>query len=152
MAETVSKDQKVPQTAFRKQLPWLVLTALVGLGLAVTVGLYSSRMMMRPSSAGAAQLAAAQSGTVLNIAVEVTAVPSPDLLDAQLLIGQGSNYIRTSEMVQIQLQPDTQVSMGNKSELRPGAILQVSAVKRDPGRNQLAAKRLVILTGYVQVH
>lgn len=152
MTETGPKDQTMPQAASRKQFPWLVMTVVVGLGLAVSAGLYSSRMMVRPPPAGAAQLAAAESGTVLNIAVEVTAVPAPDLLDARLLDGQGANYIRTSEMVQIQLQPDTRVSMGNKSELRPGAILQVNAVKRDPGRNQLTAKRLVILTGYVQVH
>ena len=139
------------QTASRKSSLWLVVAVLVGVGLAVAAGLYSSRAMMRAPTAGAAQLAAAQSGTLLSIAVEVTATPAPDLLDARLLERQGSLFMRTLEMVQIRLQPSTQLSMGDKSELLPGAVLQVDAVTRDPGANQLVANRVVILTGYVQV-
>lgn len=139
------------QAASRKSLLWLVVAVLVGVGLAVAAGVYSSRVMMRAPTAGATQLAVARSGARLSIAVEVTATPAPDLLDARLLERQGSLFMRTPEVVQIRLQPTTQLSMGDKSELRPGAVLQVDAVARDLGANQLAAKRVVILTGYVQV-
>lgn len=130
---------------------WLALAVLVGLGLAVAAGFYSSRVMMRTPTAGATQLAVAQSGTLLNVAVEVTAILSPGLLNARLLDVQGSEFIRTPETVQIQLQSGTELSMGNMRDLRPGAVLQVSAFKRDLGANLLTANRVVILTGYVQV-
>lgn len=145
---TRSEDQ---QATSPKSPLWLALAVLVGLGLAVAAGFYSSRVMMRAPTAGVTQLAAAQSGTPLNIAVEVTAIPAPGLLDARLLDSQGSEFIRTPETVQIQLQSGTEVSMGNMRDLRPGAVLQVNGVKRDPGASLLTANRVVILTGYVQV-
>jgi hypothetical protein len=69
-----------------------------------------------------------------------------------LLDKQGSDYKRTSEAVHIHVPAATPIIMGKYQDLRPGAVLQVSALTQGADKRRLEARQLVILTGYVQVH
>ena len=147
-----STESQAPRPANLKHAVWLPLTVFAGLAFAVAAGIYSSRMMMLSSTADAKQLAAAAAGTSLDVAVEVTALPSPDVLDALLLDKQGSDYRRTAEVVHIHVPAAVPVVMGRYRDLQPGAVLQVSALSQGADKRRLEAKQLVVLTGYVQVH
>lgn len=152
MNEPESGDRGNAKSLSRKFGIWLPLAVVVGLILAVVAGSYSRLTMRMPLTAGASALAAVPAGTVLNLIVEVTAIPSPGVLNARVLDKDGARYVRTRENVQLDWQADTRMNMGNRDDVRPGAILEVSAQAQGRNSKRFSARSLTVLTGYVQVH
>lgn len=152
MTETESRSAEAPKIFPLQQVIWLPVAVFAGLVFAVAAGIYSSRSMMLKPTANAAQLGTAQNGQTLEVAVEITAVPAPNLLEARLLDKQGTDYRRSGTLLHVHLGAGTALVMGKQEDLRPGAVLQVSAASSGADKTQLDARQLVVLTGYVQVH
>ncbi|HEV2112190.1 MAG TPA: hypothetical protein VGT99_12605 [Gammaproteobacteria bacterium] len=129
---------------------WLPIMVLLGLAFAVAAGLYSSRMMVRPQPVAAPAIAAADSGTALDVVVEVTGSSAGDVT-ARLLDKRGDAYVRGADSLQLHLVPEVKFAMGNRGDLKPGAVLQVHGILESASRRLLDAEQVVFLTGYVKV-
>ncbi len=99
---------------------WIVLAVVV----AVAASLYAGHAMMAPTS-----------GAML----EITSVSPAGTFAGRVLKKEERGYARTRALLRVPLGPGTRFVMGDRSDLRPGAVVQVSG------------DRIVILTGYVRV-
>ncbi len=129
---------------------WLPMLVFVGLALAIAAGLLSSRMMLRAAPPAANAIGTADSGTPLDMVVELTGSSAGDLT-ARLLAKHGDGYVRSADSLQIHLMPDVKLAMGGRADLRPGAVLQVHGILESSSRRLLDAEQLVFLTGYVKL-
>jgi hypothetical protein len=130
---------------------WLPLVVLLGFIFAVAAGLYSSRMMVLNKPVGAAEIGTGSPGTSLDVAVEVTSLSAAGDVTARLLGKRGDAYARTASVLEIHLMPEAKFVMGGRSDLKPGAILQVHGILESAERKLLDAEQVVFLTGYVKV-
>jgi tetrahydromethanopterin S-methyltransferase subunit A len=101
----------------------------------------------------AAELAAATPGMTVNVALAITGLPAPDLLDGDLLEADEaepfSAFRRTEQKVQVQWSPTTQFAMGEAADLHIGALVRVRGTL---GASRLIeAERLVILTHVARI-
>jgi tetrahydromethanopterin S-methyltransferase subunit A len=100
-----------------------------------------------------AELTAATPGMVVNVALAITAMPAPDLLDGELLQADEaepfSAFRRTGQEVQVRWSPTTQFAMGEAADLQIGALVRVRGTLGE-GR-QIEAERLVILTRVARI-
>ena len=129
---------------------WLPMLVLLGLALAVAAGLLSSRMMTRGASPAANAIGSADSGTPMDMVVELTGSSAGDLT-ARLLVKRGDGYRRGPETLQLHLVPEVKLAMGGRADLKPGAVLQVRGILESSSRRLLDAEQVVFLTGYVKV-
>ncbi len=84
------------------------------------------------------------------VVVEITSMPAPRCSSAtSCKTASDSTSRRTSETLNITFTPNTNVVMGQASDVKPGAIIQISGLRSDA--HTLIAQRVVILTGYVSV-
>lgn len=101
----------------------------------------------------AAELAAATPGASVNVALAITGVPAPDLLDGELLEADEADpfsaYRHSGQRVQVRWLPTTQIVMGEAADLQVGALVRVRGTL---GENRLIeAERLVILTRVARI-
>lgn len=129
---------------------WLPMLVLLGLALAVAAGLLSSRMMTRGASPAANAIGSADSGTPMDMVVELTGDSAGDLT-ARLLAKRGDAYVRGADTLRIHLMPDAKLMMGGRADLKPGAVLQLHGILESASRRLLDAEQVVFLTGYVKV-
>lgn len=129
---------------------WLPMLVLLGLALAVAAGLLSSRMMTRGAPPAANAIGSADSGTPMDMVVELTGSSAGDLT-ARLLVKRGDGYRRGLETLQLHLVPEVKLAMGGRADLKPGAVLQVHGILESSSRRLLDAEQVVFLTGYVKV-
>ena len=129
---------------------WLPMLVLLGLALAVAAGLLSSRMMTRGTPQTANAIGTADSGTPMDMVVELTGSSAGDLT-ARMLVKRGDGYLRGADTLQLHLMPDAKLMMGARGDLKPGAVLQVHGILESSSRHLLDAEQLVFLTGYVKV-
>ena len=127
---------------------WLPAAVIGGLALAIAAGSVSTNSMVL-TQANASELDSLQAGSSAEVAVEVTAMPSPGFFDGRLLEKQDSGYRHTDEILHFRFADDVTVAMGQRSDVKVGAILSVEAMPTGPDTTELEAKRVVILTGYV---
>lgn len=127
-----------------------LLLAGVAAALLVPFLLVSARMGTNQAPATVRQFALASPGARITLVLEVTALPSGALLTGTLLRQDGgAAYARTGQGVTVRW--DTaQLVMGRSSDIRRGAVLQVSG--RLDGGGALVASQMVVLSGVVQVH
>jgi tetrahydromethanopterin S-methyltransferase subunit A len=96
----------------------------------------------------AAELAAAKPGIMVNLALAITDLPTPDLLDGDLLEADEaepfSAFRRTEQEIQVHWTPTTQFAMGEAVDLQVGALVRVRGALGASRR--VDAERLVILT------
>jgi tetrahydromethanopterin S-methyltransferase subunit A len=101
----------------------------------------------------AAELAAATAGMPVNVALTITGLPAPDLLDGELLQADEAEpfgaYRRSEQKVQVQWSPTTQFAMGEAADLQIGALVRVRGTL-DESR-LIEAERLVILTNVARI-
>ena len=100
-----------------------------------------------------AELAAATPGMTVNVALIITGLPAPDLLDGELLQPDEAEpfgaYRHTEQKVEIRWSPTTQFAMGEAADLQVGGLVRVRGVL---GANRLiGAERLVILTQVARI-
>jgi hypothetical protein len=101
----------------------------------------------------AAELAAATPGMAVNLALAITGLPAPDLLNGELLQADEaepfSAFSRTGESVQVHWSPTTTFAMGEASDLQIGALVRVRGALSE--RRFVEAERLVILTRVARI-
>jgi hypothetical protein len=101
----------------------------------------------------AVELAAATPGMAVNLALAITGLPAPDLLDGELLQADEaepfSAFRRTGQEVQIHWSPTTQFAMGEATDLQVGALVRVRGALSE--RRFVEAERLVILTRVARI-
>lgn len=95
-----------------------------------------------------AQLQATAPGTTVDVVMAVNGLPAPDVLDGMFLESDEaepfSAYRRTGRALHIRWSPETQIVMGDSSDLRAGALVRA---RGSLGKGDLVdAGRLVILT------
>lgn len=149
-----SRQTNVSQRARRRRsrLRFLLLGLFIAAGIAA---LFLPFLLLRNMmSSGtplqtARQFALASPNAQTNIALEVTSLPTSTLLTGTLLQKNADDsYSRTDQKVTVQWNA-AQFVMGNSSDVKQGAILQVDGRVGDNG--VLRASQVVILTGIVQV-
>jgi hypothetical protein len=106
---------------------------LIGLLLAIAAAFFATRAMMAPAPA--------------DVMVELT-LAQPGVLTGRLLKKGPQDYVRTSQLVHMSYAAATRFVMGDRSSLRPGAIVEIS---RAAGQPAGVASRIVVLTDYVRV-
>ena len=101
----------------------------------------------------AAELAAATPGAPINVALAITGLPAPDLLDGELLQpdeAEPFNAFRRAAMaVQVRWSEATQFAMGEAADLEVGALVRARGVLDE--RHLVEAERLVILTRVARI-
>jgi hypothetical protein len=99
------------------------------------------------------ELAAATPGMAVNVALAITGLPAPDLLDGELLQADEaepfSAFRRTRQEVQVRWPPTTQIAMGEVADLHIGALVRVRGTLGE--RRLVDAERLVILTRVARI-
>lgn len=100
-----------------------------------------------------AELAAAIPGMTVNVALAITGLPAPDLLDGELLQADEAEpfnaFRRTGQEVQVHWMPTTQIAMGEAADLQIGALVRVRGTLGE--RRRVDAERLVILTRVARI-
>jgi tetrahydromethanopterin S-methyltransferase subunit A len=101
----------------------------------------------------AAELAAATPGMAVNVALAITGLPTPELLNGELLQADEaepfSAFRRIGQEIQVRWSPTTQFAMGEGSDLHVGALVRVRGALDE--RRLIEAERLVILTHVARV-
>jgi tetrahydromethanopterin S-methyltransferase subunit A len=101
----------------------------------------------------AAELAAATPGMAVNLALAITGLPTPGLLDGELLqVDEAepfSVFHRTEQKVQVHWSPTTQFAMGEAADLQIGALVRVRGALGE--RRLVEVERLVILTHVARI-
>jgi hypothetical protein len=101
----------------------------------------------------AAELAAATPGATVTVALAITSVPAPDLLDGELLQADEaepfSAFRRSTQKVQVHWSPITPFAMGEAADLQVGALVRARGTLGK--RRLIEAERLVILTRVARI-
>ena len=122
---------------------------LVLLACLALAAMWAGRSMkMKAQAAGPAPLLVLKPGEVAKIVFEVTAMPSDNDLTGKLLEKQDeTHYTRTATEVELIPVAKTAIVMGNRADIRKGAILHVTGTLDE--NHILHANQLVVLTEYV---
>jgi hypothetical protein len=100
-----------------------------------------------------AELDVAIPGSAINVALAITGLPAPDLLEGELLQADEaepfSAYRRTGREIQVHWSPAIQFAMGEAVDLQIGALVRVRGTLGDLRR--VDAERLVILTSVARI-
>jgi tetrahydromethanopterin S-methyltransferase subunit A len=101
----------------------------------------------------AAELAALTLGMAVNVALSISGLPAPDLIDGELLQPDEAEpfgvFRRAGQKVQVHWGPTTQFAMGEAADLQVGAVVRARGTLGD-GR-VIEAERLVILTHVARI-
>lgn len=145
-----STDRKQQQRSSRG--PLLLGLLIVGVLAAIVIPFYLgfSNMMGGSAPQTAQQFASSSPGSQAKVAVEVISVPSQTLLTGNLLQkNSDGTYSRTGKTVQVKWSSTTSLAMGSSSDVKVGAIIQVSGLL--DANDVLTAGQIVILTNFAQL-
>jgi len=105
-------------------------------------------MKMKAQAAGPAQFLVLRPGEVAKIVFEVSAMPSDNDLNGKVLEKQDeTHYTPTATEVEVITGAKTAIVMGNRADIRKGAILHVTGTLDE--NHILHANQLVVLTEQV---
>ena len=137
-----------PQRSYGPLLPGLfVIGGVAIVGMLLYLG-YST-MVGGSAPQTAQQFAGSPLGSPVQIAFEVTSMPSSSLLKGNLMQKNADgSYSRTGRTLSVKWNA-SKVVMGSSSDVKVGAILQVSGAL--DAHDVLTASQIVILTGLVQL-
>ena len=106
--------------------------------------------MMDTASLSKTQFDGIAVGGQVEVVFEITSMPSDKLLVGNFLEPASDGaYRRTPDTLNITLATDTSIVMGQTSDVKPSAVIQIRGQRSDT--HSLTAQRIVILTGYVTV-
>jgi hypothetical protein len=130
----------------------LAVVTVVGVGF-VALAFLGESIMRRAESMQTADTAgtfdAAKPGDTVKLVVRVTSV-QPRTLEATLLTRQTESvYAAMATNLRAQWSPAAKFVMGAETDLKPGSIVDV--IGSVNGDRSVAARELVILSGYVRV-
>ncbi|HJP78301.1 MAG TPA: hypothetical protein VJ914_28770 [Pseudonocardiaceae bacterium] len=140
---------------------WVLIAALVVLAIAIW-GAYSMRgggggPMFGSAPAQTSQAAAPATsdqptGQLVRVVVKVDQIDSPTALHGHVATqnSQGA-YAATDQQIEVDHPADAQVAMGSASDLKAGALLQISGTSTtdSQGKRTIHASEIVNLTGFV---
>lgn len=117
----------------------------------IAIPFYVGRMMMGGSPPQTAQqFALASPGTTMNVALQVISLPGTALFEGTLLQkNDDDSYSQTSQSVSVRWNPSQSVTMGNSSDIKIGALLQVHGTLDT--HNLLIADQIVVLTNFIHI-
>src|SRR5437016_5413282 len=118
----------------RKRWPLIALVAiLIMAGVAAIIAAQGAfRNMMNPTSLSKAQFDAVAPGGQVEVVFEITVMPSDKLLVGNFLDpASGGAYRRTADTLNVALAADTSVVMGQLSDVKPGAVIQIRGQRTD---------------------
>lgn len=131
----------------------LSLALLTGLGIAIAIvgfDFFDRMEAMQPRGDSATALSSAQIGEPVKAVLEISKNSAGNPLSGNVLQGvDGSRFRWTRQVLQVSLATTTRFVMGNRVDISPGAVIQVSGTATAPGT--VHATQIVILTGYVSV-
>lgn len=104
---------------------------------------------MKASSLSTAKFNAIATAGQAEVVVEITSLSSDRLIVGNFLEPTDGAYRRTPDTLSATVTSDTPVMMGQKSDVRPGAIIHIRG--RRTGSHSMMAERIVILTGHIAV-
>jgi len=131
----------------RGQLLLAAVTAAVI--TAVAIPRVAMRRMMDARTATEDALATAAPGERVDVAIEIASANEESLSGVLLERVADARYRRTQRTVAMRWTAATQLVMGSRDEIRPGAVVQARG--RLCAGAALDADRLVVLTGHVEV-
>lgn len=136
----------------RDQQRWLARAGLIAILLIVAAAAAASMMAMRSMRAQpitAAELRRSAPVKPVDVAIEITAAQGARYSGRLLESSGKSRYRRTATALSFTLRDDVQLVMGDRADLRPGAVVMA----RGRLRNSTLANvdRVVMLTGYVDI-
>lgn len=135
-----------------KRWPIIILVAilLIAGGLAVFAALGAFGKMMTMPNSSKTQFDTLAISDPVQLVFEITSIPSDKQLVGNLVESASDNvYHRTAETLTVTVAPDVNIVMGQTTDIKPGAVIQVQGRRTDT--RSVAAQRIVILTGYVNV-
>ncbi len=127
----------------------LMLGVLAALG-AIFVWRGATRAeKMQPEPSSKSQFVQLTAQGTAKIVIEILTVGQQEIRGRLLEKQDETHYLRTDNPVEIKRSAATVVVMGEAADIRPGAILHVTgALGTD---HSVEARKIVILTGYLQV-
>jgi hypothetical protein len=137
---------------------WLMVSlvgvaAVIGLGVAVMAASDRSGSATHRRSGmtlGGTLPAAPSAGQAVSVAILVTGLPESGVLDATVLEAAGDGSLRrTPSSMIVRFSPNITVAMGDRSQVKRGALLQVDG-QTEPG-GLVRADRLTVLTGFASM-
>ena len=134
--------------------PLLLGVLVLALLVAIAIPIYFAGNIMNMSGSApenATQLKSASQGSQATIALEVTSVNANNTLLAGNLLQKNSDgsYTKTQQTDQVQVQNTTSFTMGSSTDMKAGAVLQISG--RTGQNNIVNADQIVVLTNVVHV-
>lgn len=146
-----SAGQKPPQRSSRG--PLLLGLLILGIIAAIAIPLYlgfSNMMGGGPAPQTAQQFTASTPGSQVKVMVQVTGLSSQTRLTGNLLNkNSDGTYSPSGQEVSVNWDPAHSVTMGSSSDVKVGAILQISGPLGTD--NVLTASQVVVLTSFVQI-
>jgi hypothetical protein len=130
----------------------LLVISLVILLLLVAAVWRASRVMhsMTVVADSAKEMRQAKPETKTRVVVEIADVDGNGLIHGTLLEKKTEElYARTQTSVTAQWSSNTKMVMGNREDVRKGAVVHITGERGSDGR--IEAEQIVILTGYVKV-
>jgi hypothetical protein len=131
--------------------PWIALTLAV-LVLIAGAALYvtcRSSGMQRAAAATEAPFASLNPGDAAKLVLRLDSLTADGADATNLQKESETKYRCTPEKIYVAFSATTPIVMGNHEDIRPAAVAHVTGVV---GKNhELAAEKIVVLTGYVQV-
>jgi hypothetical protein len=147
-AKASSDGKQRQRTSLGLLLLGLFVIAIVA-AIAIPLYLGFSQMMGGSAPQTTQQFTASTPGSHATIVVEVTSVPSQTLLTGNLLQKNADGtYSRAGKTVSVQWTAKS-VVMGSSSEVKVGALIQVSGVLGTT--DVLIARQIVVLTDFVKL-
>jgi hypothetical protein len=145
-------ETKKEQATTRGRVGWFVLIAVMVL-LAI-FAVWKSASMSKSMSAAAAsdekQVLQSTPGTKTKFVVEIGEPSAEGTIRGKLLEKKTEEiYARTATAVTVQFNAQTNIVMGKKSDIHPGAVVHITGVIKDD--RSVQAEQIVILTGYVKI-
>jgi hypothetical protein len=129
-----------------------VVLALVAGALLLPRLIAAERQRQSERPASRADFREAGPGAVVEVAFEIDAPSTSNVLAGPLLEEQSiGTFERTSQPVRVQVTANTPIILGTPADLHPGAIVQVRGTLNGDGTHLIVAQRIVVLTGYVTV-
>lgn len=129
---------------------WMFMLAVIAaLGLVYVWSGAGKMLRMQTQAANNAEFAQLKADDAAKIAVEVTEVSAARIRGKLLERQDETHYTRTGKAAEIAWGKDTAFVMGKAEDVHAGAIIHVTG--KLAADHSVAARQIVILTGYVQV-
>ena len=126
-----------------------MLVALAALSAVFVWRGATKAMKMQPEAANESEFVQLKAQETAKIVIEISTVGEGKIRGRLLEKQNETHYLRTDNQIEIKWAAATEIVMGTAADLHAGAVLHVTG---DVGADHsVQARKIVVLTGYVQV-